>query len=148
MHLITYTPITPEDHSAFLAMAQKLWKDMDNHEVTRLLEQTSTSKQYIILARTNDSLPIGFAIFTIRAEYVEGASQSPTGYLEGIFVEEGFRRKDIARTLVGLGEDWCKSQGCVQMGSDTWVTDKRSRAFHEAIGFNEEDILVHFIKDI
>jgi aminoglycoside 6'-N-acetyltransferase I len=129
-------------------MAQKLWKDIEDHEVTRLLEENSKAKQHILLAKTEGSHPVGFAVFSIRTDYVEGAAQSPTGYLEGIFVEKEFRHQDIARSFVQLGEEWCRSQGCTQMGSDTWVTDKRSRAFHEAIGFNEEDILVHFIKDI
>ena len=148
MSPITYTPITPNDHSAFLAMAQKLWKDVEDHEVTRLLEENSQAKQHILLAKTEDLHPIGFAIFSIRTDYVEGASHTPTGYLEGIFVEKEFRNQDIARSFVQLGEEWCRSHGCTQLASDTWVTDTRSRAFHQAVGFKEEDVLVHFIKDI
>ncbi len=34
------------------------------------------------------------------------------------------------------------------MGSDSWEWNKATVAFHQKIGFKEEDTLVHFIKDI
>lgn len=66
-------------------MAQKLWKDITKGLLMDLLKQTANNRMYnILLAKPEDGGSLGFAIFSIRTDYVEGASQSPIGYLEGI----------------------------------------------------------------
>ena len=41
--------------------------------------------------------PVGFAQCQLRFDYVQGCKSSPVGYLEGIYVSEGSRRKGIAK---------------------------------------------------
>lgn len=36
---------------------------------------------------------IGFAQCQLRCDYVEGTKTTPVGYLEGIFIKDGYRRK-------------------------------------------------------
>ena len=79
---------------------------------------------------------------------MEGAKKTPTGYLEGIYVEAEFRNSGIAKKLMQIGEQWLKTNNCTQIGSDTWLTDIDSRNFLKKIGFWEEEELVHFLKDI
>ncbi len=129
-------------------MNQLLLTNMNTKDLEDLLnEWTKLDKVKIFMAQVNTE-NIGYAIVSIKSDYVEGAKQSPTGYLEGIFVKETHRKKGVAKALVKEGEKWCKSSGCHQMGSDTWVSHNDSRAFHKKIGFWEEDVLVHFLKDI
>jgi len=145
---ITYSDFQDSDFESLFQMGCKLWKDTEETELRRLLTEVMERKnQRIFLAKMNN-MNVGFSMFSIRTDYVEGASQSPTGYLEGIFVESDFRNKGIAREFVRLGEAWCKAQGCIQIGSDTWLTDKDSRNFHKKVGFWEEDEIVHFLKDL
>tara|TARA_Y100001949_G_scaffold115454_1_gene98131 strand:- start:461 stop:913 length:453 start_codon:yes stop_codon:yes gene_type:complete len=145
---IDYTEFQDSDFDALLWMGLKLWKDFDEAELKKLLEEApSWGAQKIYIARHKEK-QVGFAIFTIRKEYVEGAKQSPTGYLEGIFVETDYRKSGIARKFIELGERWAKENGCIQMGSDTWLTDTQSRKFHKNVGFWEEEEVVHFLKDI
>ena len=130
-------------------MFMMLWHDTTAEEIELLLNNTlSGSPQKVILAKNVQHENIGFAYFTIRTDYVEGAKQSPTGYLEGIFVEESYRKMGVAKKFIQLGEAWVKSKGCTQLGSDTWLSDTNSRRFHKKMGFWEEDELVHFLKDI
>ncbi len=146
---ITYHEFRDPDFDSLLQMGLKLWKDFSEAELRKLLKEAHTwGAQKIIMAKNNDDKNIGFAIFTIRKEYVEGARQSPTGYLEGIFVEPDHRKKGIAMEFVKMGEEWAKANGCIQMGSDTWLNDKQSRKFHKSVGFWEEEEVVHFLKDI
>jgi len=146
---ITYREFQESDFESLLQMGLKLWKDFSESELKKLLKEApSWGTQKIIMAKNSDDKNIGFAIFTIRKEYVEGAKQSPTGYLEGIFEEADYRKKGIAKELVKLGEQWAKGNGCIQMGSDTWLNDTQSRKFHQSIGFWEEEEVVHFLKDI
>ncbi|XOV91366.1 MAG: GNAT family N-acetyltransferase [Bacteroidota bacterium] len=146
---IQYREFEAADFDMLLAMGKKLWPDFEASELGELLMETSkaTSNKQIWLARTPDKY-LGFAIFSIRTDYVEGAVKSPTGYLEGIFVEEESRLKGVAKSLFLLGEQWCKSKGCTQIGSDTWITATDSRQFHQQIGFWEEEEVVHFLKNI
>lgn len=137
------------DFDELYPLFKKLWKNSSRDEIKNLLTTyASTGKQKLMLCRTRGNSCVAFAFFSIRTDYVEGARQSPTGYLEGIFVDEEFRNKGIARHLILLGTEWVKKNGCVQMGSDTWLSDATSRQFHKRLGFREEDELVHFLKDI
>ena len=130
-------------------MCLKLWPDFDGREIQeKFLQDIERGKGSIFLTLNETQVAIAFAIFALRNEYVEGAVQSPTGYLEGIFVEEIYRKNGIATELVKLGERWCKEKGCVQMGSDTWMNNVSSRVFHKKIGFWEEEEVVHFLKNL
>ncbi len=105
-------------------------------------------KQVSFICHSDKRKAVGFANFSIRTDYVEGASSSPVGYLEGIFVQEKFRKKGVARMLLQEGEKWALKKGCVEMGSDTGLSNRRSQKFHKALGFRESAKLVAFIKKI
>lgn len=146
---IIYKKYNDSNIESFIEMGQKLWKDIERNELVELLKQTINSdKYYILLAKNSDNQNVGFSIFSIRTDYVEGSINSLTGYLEGIFVEKGYRKMGIAKEFLRLGEGWCKEKGCSQIGSDTWLTDQESRNFHKKVGFWEEDEVVHFLKNL
>ena len=146
---MTFSEFNESDFDQFFLMSRQLWKDIEQEKLKRLLKEAIQSeKTKIIIAHDTDAGAVGFAIFSIRNDYVEGAEKSPTGYLEGIFVEEAFRKSGIAREFLKIGEAWCKEKGCTQLGSDTWLTDTASREFHKRVGFWEEEEVVHFLKNI
>ena len=128
-------------------MAQDLWQDYSRQELLDLHDATNEERQMTLMA-VNQQEYLGFMIVSIRQDYVEGATCSPTGYLEGIYVKAVYRKTGLARKLYEKGEAWVLAKGCTEMGSDTWTWNKSSQAFHLALGFAEEDILVHFIKRI
>jgi len=145
----TFKEFEQSDFSDLVSMSQFLWGDMDAKDIESAMKEiTQTEKNKVTMAKDTHSNNVAFSYFSIRTDYVEGASNSPTGYLEGIYVKEEFRKMGIASALIRLGEKWCKEKGCAQLGSDTWLTDTNSRAFHKKLGFWEEDELVHFLKDI
>ncbi|MFK8039686.1 MAG: aminoglycoside 6'-N-acetyltransferase [Crocinitomicaceae bacterium] len=145
---IIYSKYTDSDFESLLNMGLKLWDDFKEQELADTLKKAvSSSHQQVFMAKAVE-LPIAFGYVSIRTDYVEGAEQSPTGYLEGIFVESKHRKKGIAKHLVTIGEEWLKNNGCNQIGSDTWLWNKKSQEFHKKIGFWEEERLVHFLKDI
>ena len=91
---------------------------------------------------------IGFINLSLKYDHILGTTSYPTAYVEGIFVKEQYRKNKVARKLMVAGEDWAKSKGCKEMGSDTELSNKSSQAFHKKLGFKEKNILVHFIKKI
>lgn len=146
---ITITEFEQADFTQLLQMGRKLWSKFDKDDLEQLLKQAATLQKYhILMAKSRENAGVGFSIFSIRTDYVEGAFTSPTGYLEGIFVEPDFRKSGIAKEFLRLGEAWCKSRGCTQLGSDTWLTHTQSREFHKRLGFWEQEEIVHFLKDI
>ena len=139
---------TDQDFDKLLEMALVLWPDFGEAGLKRELQNMATSeRQETILARENEDY-IGFITVSTRIDYVEGATSSPVGYIEGIFVKPDYRKTGIGRQLYQLGEQWCLKKGCQQMGSDAYAWNKQSHEFHKRLGFDEEDTLVHFIKDI
>lgn len=66
-----------------MGLILKLWPDCSNVVISD--EKTSTFLAY------KDETAVGFAMCSIRYDYVEGTKTSPVGYLEGIFVEKEYK---------------------------------------------------------
>ena len=91
---------------------------------------------------------MGFAQCQLRHDYVEGTETSPVGYLEGIYVREGARRHGIARQLISACESWAKAQGCTEFASDCELDNMDSQQFHRAVGFEEANRIVAYVKKL
>ena len=135
-----------EEISDLVQLAKNIYDGSTEQELYQeFLECLKDSKSELLLFKEN-RIMIGFAQFQIRTDYVEGTSSSPCGYLEGVFVLEGHRRQGIAKKLVEAGEQWCKEQGCVEIGSDCHIDNLESFKFHQQIGFREVSRNIHFVK--
>lgn len=131
-----------------VTMALDLWPDNIYEELkAEILDLMNGKKNIFLISLTNDSIS-GFIHMSIRTDYVEGSDSSPVGFVEGIFVKPGFRNKGIARLLFKAGEEWAKSKGCTQVGSDIEINNTVSYKFHKKIGFEEANRIICFIKDI
>ena len=139
---------TPADFESLYDMNQKLYPTMEKNLLVRMLEEMTRLENYRIFMAKDSGNNMGFSVISIRTDYVEGADRSPTGYLEAIYVEPEYRKEGVGKRLVELGEEWCKENGCSQIGSDTWISHEKARAFHRKLGFWEEDELVHFLKNL
>ncbi|MEP0004719.1 MAG: aminoglycoside 6'-N-acetyltransferase [Balneola sp.] len=91
---------------------------------------------------------IAFAYLSLRNDFVEGATFYPIPYLEGIYVEESFRKTGIASKLIQRAEQWAKESGSSQLASDVEIDNEQSIQFHKKSGFLEENRIVCFIKDL
>lgn len=91
---------------------------------------------------------VGFAQCGLRHDYVEGTTGSPVGYLEGIFVEEPYRKQGCAKQLLDCCEQWAKEKSCTEFASDCELDNEISRQFHLGAGFREANRIVCFVKKI
>ena len=91
---------------------------------------------------------MGFAQCQRRRDYVEGTETSPVGYLEGIYVREGVRWQGIARSLLSACESWAKARGCTEFASDCALYNADSQRFHRAVGFEEANRIVAYVKKL
>lgn len=91
---------------------------------------------------------VAFIHVTTRSDYVEGSTDLPVAYVEGIYVHANYQKQGIARKMIEAAEDWARHKGYKQLAPDTVVTNLASIDFHKKIGFTEAERIVCFIKDL
>lgn len=112
------------------------------HEFSEMM--TRGNMQFFL--KFADNVAIGFAQCSLRYDYVEGTETTPVGYLEGIFIKEGFRNKGYAKELLAACEAWAKDKGCKEFASDCEIDNIDSFFFHKAMNFIEANRIICFIK--
>ena len=129
-------------------LAVQMW---DSHSVSELAAEfsviISTGKSQFFLKYIND-IPIGFAQCQLRYDYVEGTRTTPVGYLEGIFIKDGYRNKGYAKELLLACEAWAKYNGCQEFASDCEIDNIDSFHFHKAMNFTEANRIICFTKEL
>jgi len=102
----------------------------------------------VFVAETSEGKLAGFLEVDLRS-HADGCEPSrPVGYVEGWYVVESHRHMGIGRKLLAAAEDWARSQGCVEIASDTWVDNEVSQRVHEALGYEVVDRCVHYRKTL
>jgi aminoglycoside 6'-N-acetyltransferase I len=145
-------PARPADAPALAALCFALWPDSPLAEHAQEVEAKlagqarSTLPLVCFTAEAQDGTLIGFVETGLRS-HADGCDPAqPVGFLEGWYVAPDFRRQGIGRRLVAAAEAWARSQGCVEMASDTWIDHDLSQRAHAALGFEAIDRCVHFRK--
>ena len=129
-------------------LACRLWPDHTVDEMRTELAEIITKNDAAFFLAYVDETAIGFAQCQLRYDYVEGTESSPVGYLEGIYVAEGYRKQGIARELLFACEIWAKEKGCTELASDCELDNTQSLQFHLNVGFEEANRIICFTKKI
>ena len=119
-------------------------------ETTLILEGKLplTMPLIILVAEMSDGILAGFLEVDLRS-HADGCDPSrPVGYIEGWYIAEDHRHKGIGKKLLAAAEDWARSQGCVEIASDTWIDNELSQHVHEALGYEVVDRCVHYRKTL
>ena len=86
--------INKEDFNAWLEMGLMLWPKYSKSELKKEFEDIFESKkEETFLCKDDEGNYIGFINLSLRYEHVPGATSSPTGYVEGIFVKAQYQKK-------------------------------------------------------
>ena len=137
---------TTEDVNDIAYLSTLLWTDNTTSEMRSEYEKMLTDEECAIFISIENDRCVGFAQCQLRHDYVEGTESSPVGYLEGIFVSEGYRGKGIARELLLCCEKWAEEKGCSEFASDCELTNEDSLRFHIKMGFSEANRIICFTK--
>lgn len=129
-------------------MAIQMWKNNTIESLESEFKELINSNNTIFFIKYLDNKPIGFAQCSLRNDYVEGTNSSPVGYLEGVYIIEGYRNKGYAKQLVLECENWAKEKGCIEFASDCELDNINSLKFHLSIGFDEVNRVICFKKRI
>lgn len=129
-------------------LAIKLFKSNDVVSLNKEFIDIINNKNNAIFLYIIDNKPIGFAQCSLRYDYVEGTSSSPVGYLEGIYIEEEYRKNGYARKLVDSCIQFSKEQNAKEFASDCELNNIESLNFHLKLGFIEVNQIRCFNKKI
>lgn len=144
---MTIRKATPADIFILAQLACEMWGGSPKEHEPEFGQLTAHAEAACFLAYEDD-VPIGFAQCQLRHDYVEGCETSPVGFLEGVYVQPEYHHQGVARQLVTACEDWARSVGCTEFGSDCEIDNTDSLAFHLAIGFEEVNRTIWFHKKL
>lgn len=151
---ISIRPAKSSDCEQLVHLREALWPDAPAGEHARELREILEGKPVvtlpliILVAETADRGLAGFLEVDLRS-HADGCNPSrPVGYVEGWYVAENYRHQGIGRQLLAAAEDWARSQGCVEIASDTWIDNEVSQRVHEALGYEVVDRCVHYRKTL
>ena len=85
-----------KDAEQLASLAIQMWTDHDPAELAEEFRELIEKQDAACFLRYVEDKLVAFAQCQLRHDYVEGTDSSPVGYLEGVFVSEGFRRKGYA----------------------------------------------------
>ena len=129
MSLALFPHTGPEDHEG---------------DLRRLLGRDDPA---VFIAERPDGSVCGFVEAGSRP-YVDGCDSSPVGYIEAWWVDPDVRRAGYGRALLAAAEDWARSRGYTEMGSDALLDNIVSHEAHRRSGYEEVERIVQFRKSL
>ena len=137
-----------KDAEVLARLAIQMWEAHTLADLADKFRKIVEKEDAVCFIKYVDNKPAAFAQSQLRYDYVEGTESSPVGYLEGIFVAEGYRKHGYAAELLVECEKWAKEKGCTDYASDCELVNEDSLKFHMALGFEEANRIICFRKDI
>jgi aminoglycoside 6'-N-acetyltransferase I len=142
----------PRDCHELAVLRKALWPESSAEEHARELgpilngDSLSTMPMIVLVAEASDQRLVGFLDAGLRSHADGCDAARPVGFIEGWYVAESHRHRGIGRELLLAAENWARTQGCVEMASDTWIDNETSQRVHEALGYQVVDRCVHYRK--
>ena len=129
-------------------MARELFSsDIDGADEAEMRDTLSRPDAAVFVLERESGGLAGYVEVGARS-IVDGCLSSPVGYIEAWYVDFDVRRSGHGRELLQAAEDWARSQGFTEMGSDALLLNEVSHAAHRASGFEEVDRVVTFRKSL
>lgn len=139
---------TKKDINIVIDMAMKLFKESNKEKLNEEFEKLFNDEGFVVFLKFINERVVGFAQCQLRNDYVEGCDYSPVCYLEGIYIEEKYRKKGYAKQLLEYCCAWGKKHNCKEFASDCEITNEESYLFHLKCGFLEMNKIICFKKSL
>ena len=139
---------TADDKLEWLRMRLLLWPEVESSDLLQEMERILADPLTPVFVLQRPGGGLGGFLEASTRKYAEGCVTAPVGYIEGWFIDEDLRGQGLGHQLVRAAEDWARSQGLKEMGSDTWLENEVSIRAHLAMGYEEVERLIHFAKTL
>lgn len=139
---------TADDKLEWLRMRLLLWPEVESSDLLQEMERILADPLTPVFVLQRPAGGLGGFLEASTRKYAEGCVTAPVGYIEGWFIDEDLRGQGLGGQLVRAAENWARSQGLKEMGSDTWLENEGSIRAHLALGYEEVERLIHFAKTL
>jgi aminoglycoside 6'-N-acetyltransferase I len=129
-------------------MRRVLWPDAPGDhekEIDAFLANRSALIRAVFVCEDDARSVIGFLELSLR-NYAEGSPHPAVPYIEGWYVDPGYRGRGAGAALIAAAERWAREQGYSELASDAEIDNDASIAAHRALGFEVRDRIVCFLK--
>ena len=136
------------DRSEWARMRNTLWqscKDKHLQEIDLYFSSNATEIVEVLVLERDDGNLGGFIELNIR-NYAEGSKLAKIPYVEGWYIDRDLRNRGYGKKLMAMAERWAIKNGFSELASDTELENSDSIAVHQALGFQEVDRIVCFLK--
>ena len=147
---MTIRPARKSDFDSWERLREALWpSEPSRHarDIARYFAGELREPLEVLLAFDELGQAVGFIELSIRA-YAEGCVTDHVAFVEGWYVDPLARGQGVGVALIRAAEDWARSQGCTELGSDAEVDNRDSAEAHRAVGFTETGIVRCFKKSV
>ena len=130
--------VTLADKPKWLAIRQRLQPAVSEADHDRSWQQIIEKRgQHATLVCLDEDDTVAGMIEVARQLLVAGLGSGSIAYVDGLYVEPGYPREEIAGRLVEAAEAWAKTRGCRELVADTSVDNQWDQKLHEQLGFEE-----------
>ena len=141
---------TPDDRLEWARMRTDLWPgDLEEHlhDIDQFLSANPTDIVEAFVIERSPGKLAGFIELNIR-NYAEGTSSTRVPYIEGWFIDPDLRGQGHGDALIKTAERWAIEGGFDELASDAELHNTESINAHLALGFEETDRIVCFLKKL
>ncbi|NND66135.1 MAG: GNAT family N-acetyltransferase [Halioglobus sp.] len=138
------------DIDALVVLRSALWPDDQSSHRSELSKHFTGEHSHIdqvLLYENDEGEPLGFVELRVR-NYAEGSEEHAVPFLEGWYVSPDHRRQGVGRALIKASEEWARARGFDELASNSLLENTASLAAHEAVGFEEMERTVNYLKDL
>jgi len=146
MKKIAIRRVKKSDKSEWLRMRLLLWPYSTAESFSSDMDDLLADTRSPVFVAVRPDGKLGGFLEAGTRKYADGCETNPVGYIEGWYVDKDLRGQGIGAALVYAAEEWARSQGLLEMASDTWLENETSIQAHLKLGYEEMERLVHFAK--
>jgi aminoglycoside 6'-N-acetyltransferase I len=139
----------PSDDREWLRLRASLWPHvaLDEHRVEMAAWLARSDAAVLVAPSVEGTMLVGFAEVGARS-LADGCETSPLAYLEGWYVDVGFRRKGVGAALLRGVEAWARLRGYHEIGSDAQLENIVAQRAHISLGYKEVERSVLYLKKL
>lgn len=126
MHNIAINNYTVSQADEIKTIINMMWPSKTLNEIIQSLQ----SDNEVIYTAKTDGIIIAFIHGIIRSDYIEGVTNYPALYIEGVFVYEEYRSQNIASLLVDQLVKYGKEKNIKQLASEYREGNTQSYNWH------------------
>ena len=136
-----------DQHDDWIEARRLLWPNSAVNEHSDEIKQLLNSKKFFAWAIWDEGSVVAFTEVYLR-DFANGCRSMPVPFIEGIWVEESYRGRGLAKKLIDHISYWAKDNGHNEIGSDVLLSNTESISKHQSWGFEETEQVVYFNKKI